>query len=67
LRYKVVLLLLSAASFFVVPGIYFGPGGNDFLTSGLWAKHSAAAFWEGDFYPRWLSEIYAAARFWLRK
>jgi hypothetical protein len=52
-------IFFVAAFFLLLPIFVFGPGGADLLTASLMAKNFSQEFWHGNFYPRWLPEMYA--------
>ncbi|MDX1974925.1 MAG: hypothetical protein SFT92_04550 [Rickettsiales bacterium] len=45
----------------MAPAFILGAGGGDLQCQSLWVKHFSQQFWQGDLYPRWLSEMYAGS------
>jgi hypothetical protein len=57
-RYSPVFGIILLALCSVIPGLIYGPTGIDIFTVGVWMEEFARQFLEGEFYPRWLENIF---------
>ncbi len=56
-----LLIIAGLSLVLMAPAFLLSAGGADLHCQSLWVKLFTAQFWQGEYYPRWLQDMYAGS------